>query len=202
MELLIQIIGYIASVLVAITFYMKTIIPLRMFAIASNIFFIAYGFFSQPKLYPVFILHCILLPLNIIRLIQMKKLIEKVTESSKGDCSMDCLVPYMTKKIYKKGEELFHKGSKAENIYYIHEGEVKLIEIAKIAGTGELIGEMGIFSPFKERTASAVCTRDSEIYSISEDKITQLYYQNPAFGYYLIQLVTKRFVTTYINKEG
>ena len=55
-------VGYVASVLVLSTFYMKTMVPLRCCAIASNIAFIAYGFFGE--IYPVLILHLVLLPLT------------------------------------------------------------------------------------------------------------------------------------------
>ena len=48
-------IGYLASLLVLSTFYMKTMIPLRCCAIASNVAFIAYGFFGE--IYPVLVLH-------------------------------------------------------------------------------------------------------------------------------------------------
>ncbi len=187
----IAIVGYIASLFTAITFYMKTIIPLRLFAICSNIAFIAYGFYG--KLYPVLILHIFLLPLNIIRLVQMKKLVNKVRESSRGDYSMDCLVPYMTKRNFAKGETLFKKGDSADKIFYINKGTVDLIEIDKKVSTGEIIGEIGIFSPFKERTATAVCKEECEIFTINDETMAQLFFQNPSFGYYLIQLVCKRY---------
>jgi len=37
---------------------------------------------------------------------------------------------------------------------------------------------------------------------IDEHKITQLFFQNPSFGYYLIQLVIKRFILNYIRAQG
>ena len=58
-------IGYLAAVLVALTFYMKTMVPLRVIGICSNCAFIAYGYLDD--LYPVLILHFILLPLNSLR---------------------------------------------------------------------------------------------------------------------------------------
>ena len=58
---------------------------------------------------------------------------------------------------------------------------------------------MGIFTPYKERTATARCEEDSEIYSIDEARIMQLFFQNPTFGYYLIQLSVKRFIANYIR---
>jgi len=95
MNLWIQTAGYIASLFVAASFYMKTIIPLRLFAIGSNIAFIIYG--AGAGLYPVLILHLFLFPLNIIRLMQMRKLIHNVKEASDGDYTLESLIPYMTR---------------------------------------------------------------------------------------------------------
>ena len=68
----VQLVGYTASLLVFSTFYMKSMIPLRCVAIASNVAFLTYGYFSD--LHPVFLLHTVLLPLNLFRLHQMRKL--------------------------------------------------------------------------------------------------------------------------------
>src|SRR5688500_17938870 len=54
--------GYLASALVLATFCMKTMIPLRSAAVVSNVAFIVYGFYDE--VYPVLILHAVLLPLN------------------------------------------------------------------------------------------------------------------------------------------
>ena len=48
---------------------MDTILPLRGLAIASNILFIVYGFAAQ--LYPVLLLHAVLLPINISKIVQI-----------------------------------------------------------------------------------------------------------------------------------
>ena len=65
----IELAGYTASMLVFLAFYMKTMIPLRVVGIASNVAFITYAVGAQ--LYPVLILHAILLPLNSLRLVQI-----------------------------------------------------------------------------------------------------------------------------------
>lgn len=197
MELWVEITGYLASLFVATSFYMKTIIPLRLFAICSNVAFITYGYFGN--LYPVLILHLFLFPLNIYRLFQMKRLIDDVRDAHHGDMSMDALIPFMTKHEYNKGDFLFKKNDKADVLFYILKGEVNLPEINVTVHKNDIIGEMGIFSPFKERTCSAVCKEDSIIYTINEEKIKQLYYQNPAFGFHLIQLIIKRFI---MNNQG
>ena len=165
----VHIVGYIASLLVGITFYMKTIIPLRIFAISSNVFFITYGFFGG--LAPVFILHLFLFPLNIIRLTQMRRLIKDVKEASRGTYSLESLVPYMKREPVSKDQILFEKGSTADKIYLIEKGKIMLEEINRTVKAGDLIGEIGIFSPYKERTATAKCLEDGEVLSIDETTI-------------------------------
>ncbi len=58
--------GYLAATLVLATFCAKTMIPLRALAIASNIAFISYAMFAH--LWPILLLHAIMLPLNAARL--------------------------------------------------------------------------------------------------------------------------------------
>jgi hypothetical protein len=61
-------IGYLAASLVLATFCMKSMDALRLAAIASNLAFIAYGYFGH--LAPVLLLHALLLPINIYRLVE------------------------------------------------------------------------------------------------------------------------------------
>lgn len=194
MEIWIQVAGYVASSLVAASFYMKTIIPLRLFAITSNIAFIIYGIGAG--LYPVLILHVFLFPLNILRLLQMKKLINNVKDASAGNVSLQSLIPYMSIEKLKKGDTIFKKGDPADKMYYLSKGRVELVEHCLTLEKGHLLGEMGIFSPLKERTDTAICLDDEmEVYSITEKGVKQLYYQNPEFGFHLVKLITGRFIS-------
>ncbi len=65
----VQAIGYLAALITLATFYMKTMIPLRIVGIVSNFTWIAYG--ALAGVYPPLVLHVLLLPLNFIRLQQM-----------------------------------------------------------------------------------------------------------------------------------
>ena len=61
-------IGYVASTLVLIAFGMKSIIPLRVVAMCSNLVFIIYGL--ALGLTPIWSLHAALLPMNAWRLVE------------------------------------------------------------------------------------------------------------------------------------
>jgi hypothetical protein len=60
--------GYLASALVVMAFSMRDLMYLRMVALASNVAFLIYGI--GLGLVPVWVLHAILLPVNIYRLWQ------------------------------------------------------------------------------------------------------------------------------------
>jgi len=71
----IDFVGYLAALAVLATFCMDTIVPLRGLAIASNVLFILYGIAGH--LYPVLLLHALLLPINIVKIIQLRLQIRK-----------------------------------------------------------------------------------------------------------------------------
>ena len=62
-----DLIGYVASALVVLTFYMREMVPLRAAALCSNICFLTYV--ASLELGPV-IVHATLIPINVWRLIQ------------------------------------------------------------------------------------------------------------------------------------
>ena len=62
-------VGFLAAGLVVTAFSMKNILHLRMVAVASNVAFLAYGF--ALGLMPVWLLHLVLLPVNLIRMWQV-----------------------------------------------------------------------------------------------------------------------------------
>src|SRR4029453_16139046 len=120
----IELTGYTASALVFLTFYMKTMIPLRVVGVLSNIAFMLYGLVGA--VYPVLVLHAILLPLNCVRLFQMQALIRKVRRASQGDLSMEWLLPFMHRRSVAAGSTLFRQGEAALELYLILSGSVRL----------------------------------------------------------------------------
>ncbi len=64
-------IGFLAASLVLASFCMRSMSALRYVAIASNIAFITYGCLCG--LLPIVALHVLLLPVNVVRLMQVKR---------------------------------------------------------------------------------------------------------------------------------
>jgi CRP/FNR family cyclic AMP-dependent transcriptional regulator len=190
--------GYLASALVLATFCMKTMIPLRCAAVCSNVAFIVYGFYDH--LYPVLILHAILLPLNVWRAVQLLRLIRRVEAASKGDLSTEWLKPFMKEVQLKAGEILFHKGDHADRLYMIIAGDIHLEQIDHALHAGDLFGEIGLFSLDHQRTQTARARTDVHLLWISEGELAQICYQNPGIAFYFLRLTTNRLMAnaTYV----
>ena len=186
-----ELLGFLAAFLMFSTFYMKNMIPLRIVGMASNATFIVYAINAQ--VWPLFVLHVALLPMNFFRLIQMRKLIEQVRSASEDDMSFEFMIPHMRKEKFKQGEVVFRRGDTADKIYLLRSGILTLDELDVTIKPGELFGEMGVFSSDPIRLATLRCGSEVELLSMTDKQIKQLYYQNPQFGFYLIQLLLKRF---------
>jgi hypothetical protein len=72
----IDMVGYLAAFTVLMTFCMDTILPLRGLAIASNVLFILYGIAGH--LYPVLVLHTVLLPINILKIARLRPHVRRI----------------------------------------------------------------------------------------------------------------------------
>ena len=153
-------------------------------AIASNVAFIVFGFFGG--IYPVLIPRSFLLPLNTYRLLEMRALVRRIRNASSTDLSVGALLPLMAKLRLTAGTVLFKKGAPAQEMYYVLHGSVGLKELGRSLGPAALIGEIGVFSPEHERTATAICETDVELLTITKDKISGLWFQNPELRYRLI----------------
>lgn len=182
--------GFIASAFVVAGYTMRTMIPLRIFGIITNVLLI--GFSVVHHHYPVMVLHMILLPLNVYRLREMLLLVREVKKSVNSDLSMAWLKPFMTERKCKAGEILFYKYEKAEEMFYIVSGRYRLVEMGLELPVGSLVGEMGMLSPSNKRTGTLECIEGGLILAVSYRQVEELYVQNPAFGFYFLRLVSAR----------
>src|SRR3954462_12340023 len=182
--------SFFASIFVVATLSMRTMIPLRIFGILTNVVLIATSIPSHN--YPTGLLHCVLLALNSYRLHQMLQLVRDVKKSVNSDLSMEWLKPFMTERKCAPGEVLFYKDEKAEDMLYIVSGRFKLVESGIELPVGAIVGELGMLSPSNMRTQTLECVEAGVILSVSYRKVEELYVQNPAFGFYFLRLSSAR----------
>jgi CRP/FNR family transcriptional regulator, cyclic AMP receptor protein len=168
----------------------KTIIPLRIAAIVANFLAMIYSF--SHGTYPTVLLNAVMLPINGWRLHSMYSLIKDTDAAVKGDMNVEWLLPYTRPQKFKAGDVLMARGDYATAAYYIISGEVEVVDMNRTLGKGTLLGEIGLFTPDGRRTRTVRCKTDVQTAVIDYDRFKELYYQNPEFGFRLLQLVVQR----------
>lgn len=182
--------GYAGDVLIVISFFKTTMIPLRALGAMSNLCLIGYGYLDA--LYPIMALNAVLFPLNLLRLRQMIRLVRRVRTAAEGNQTMDWLRPYMTRRACRTGEVLFRKGDIADSLFYTVSGRFRLKEIGIELPTRAFVGELGLLAPDGKRTQTLECVDGGELLVTTYDQVKMLYFQNPDFGFYFMQLATTR----------
>ena len=54
------------------------------------------------------------------------------------------------------------------------------------------MGELGFLTPNQRRTATVECIEDGQVMTITYEKLLEIYFQNPQFGYYFVVLISQQ----------
>jgi CRP-like cAMP-binding protein len=187
-----ELFGYLGALLTLTTFSMKTMVHLRMVGIVANLAFITYG--ALGSVYPVLLLHLTLLPLNVWRLTQLRRLVREIRDASTADFSVAWLEPYTRRQAVSAGETLFRRGDAAEAVLFVLGGRFRAVEADVALSRGEVFGELGLIAKDQRRTQTVVCEEAGTLLLITYDEVRQLYFQNPKFGFYFLQLASERLM--------
>lgn len=196
---IVTIIGGVAIVANICGYLMKTMIPLRVLAMSTNVLFLIWSMMAG--VYVTMILNSILLPINALRFFQMRRLIKQVNTAANSDLSMDWIKPFMRKRNYKKGAVLFRKGDVAQEMFYTVSGRYLVTELGVELPPGKLMGELGFLAPDNKRTQTVECLEDGEVLRLDYDTLRELYFQNPEFGFYFLRLTSERMLQNIARLE-
>lgn len=186
----VELLGYALALVGIAIVAMRTMIALRITAIVFSVGQIAFGLLTG--IHAFVIQHVILLPINGFRLFEMLRLVKQVKAASGSNHSLDCLKPFMTRRVVRAGETLFRKGDSADRMFLVAEGGFRIEEIGIDVAPGSVFGELGMLSPSRKRTQTCVCIKDGAVLEMGYEKVKELYYQNPTFGFYFLKLSTER----------
>jgi hypothetical protein len=190
----------IGAVFFVATLLTQTMVPLRVANMIGCAFFVGFGALAGDV--KTLLLYLLLLPINAIRLRQMLNLVKKARAAAQGDMSMEWLKPFMSERKFRKGDVLFKKDDTANEMFLTVTGEFLVTEIDVKLPPGRLMGELGFLSPDNRRTATVECTEDGHVLTITYEKLLEIYFQNPQFGYYFLVLTSNRLLENIARLEG
>lgn len=174
------------------TLLTQTMVPLRVANMVGYTFLAASGALSGNT--ANFLLYLLLLPINAFRLRQMLKLVRKARAVTQSNMSMEWLKPFMTERRCRRGDTLYKKGEAAREMSLSVSGKFLVKEIDVEILPGVLIGELGFLSPNNRRTATVECIEDGQVLTITYERLLEIYFQNPQFGYYFLVLSSQRLL--------
>ena len=171
--------------------FVRTMLPLRWLAVGSNAALVVYGSLHPSMI--TLIIAAALLPINIFRAVEVTRLTRRVLQAQAGaDLAGLWLKPYMKSRRLKAGHTLFYKGEPADRMYWLVDGHLELADIDMRLEKGRIFGEIALFSPSGLRTHTARCVSGCTVLEIHKRTVKQLYFQNPAFGFHLMELLVGR----------
>jgi uncharacterized protein (DUF697 family)/CRP-like cAMP-binding protein len=188
------------GIFLILTFVVRTMVPLRVLCIISGVFFLVAAALAGSI--PQFFLYLLALPINFIRLFQIRSLVKKARSSARGDLSLDWLRPFMTSRNYQKGDVLFRKGDAASEMFLTVTGKFLVTEIGIEIPAGRILGELGFVSPSNNRTQSVECIEDGEVLAVGYERLREIYLDNPEFGYYFLRLTSDRLLQNFARLQG
>jgi hypothetical protein len=189
----------VGAIFFVATLLMHTMVPLRIANMAGCTFFATFGALSGNV--ATFLLYLLMLPINAVRLRQMLKLVKKARSATQGDMSMEWLKPFMTQRKYRRGDTLFKKGDVATEMFLTVTGKFLVKEIEVELPPGRLMGELGFLTPDNRRTGTVECIENGQVLTITYERLLEIYFQNPQFGYYFLVLTSQRLLENIARLE-
>jgi hypothetical protein len=184
----------VGVILAACAALMRTMVPLRWMAVGSNLGLLVFGLLKPSPV--TGIVAGLLLPINIYRALEIMRLSRRVEKAAKGsDMATIWLRPYMKPRRLRAGTVLFRKGDRANRLYLLTDGELEVVEHGQRIEPGRVFGEIALFSPDHLRTGTVKALTSSRVLWIHESTVRQLYFQNPTFGFHLVELLASRLST-------
>ena len=172
--------------------FVRTMLPLRWLAVGSNLGLLIYGALHPSPI--TLAVAATLLPINLYRAIEVTRLTRRVRRASAAaNLAALWLRPHMTARRLKAGQVLFNKGDPADRLHLLAEGRMELSDIGVALEIGQIFGEIALFSPSGLRTHTVRCISACTVLEIHETTVRQLFYQHPAFGFHLIELLATNF---------
>lgn len=134
-----------------------------------------------------------LLPLNLWRALEVTRLTHRVRRAGvQADMAGVWLKAYMKSRRLKAGQLLFAKGDLADHLYLLVHGDAELAEIGRPLDVGRIFGEIALFSPDQTRTQTVRAFSDCTLLEIHGSTVKELFFQSPAFGFHLMELLAMR----------
>lgn len=119
--------------------------------------------------------------------------------STLNECELTDIADMIKHREYKKNEVIFSEGGKAETLYFVNEGKIKLYkynkdgkeQILHILSDGDFFGELNLLKESKYGF-NAKALSDSKICTLGKDELKQILLSKPEIAIKVLEVVSER----------
>lgn len=167
---------------------MRTMPLLRLVGMGAAALALAYGFASGVAW--ISIAGALALAAHAWRHLETRATVKRLAESEEPRPTT--LFAFVGREQRPTGEILFRKGELGEEMYLIVEGWVELVELGKRLGPGQVLGELAMVVPSHKRSLTARTVTPVTLARMTKRDMELTALQNPAFGFEMLRLVSRR----------
>lgn len=108
---------------------------------------------------------------------------------------LEWILAQMRAETKPEGVMVFRRWETADALYFLQRGRIHLPELDRTLSEGSLFGEVGVFSDWRRRSASAYASTPLRLFRVDADVARGLCMENPSFALHLAGLLAGRLAT-------
>ncbi|MBL8056658.1 MAG: SpoIIE family protein phosphatase [Anaerolineales bacterium] len=113
---------------------------------------------------------------------------------------LEALAARLRELTFAPGTHLVREGERGDQFYLILEGQLEVVKaegspderLVGVRGPGEYIGEMSLFNPDSERTASVRARQATRVLEMTRADLDQLLQRQPQLAYTMVRVLSQR----------
>jgi len=118
---------------------------------------------------------------------------------------LEALGTRLREMIFPAGAHLVREGERGDQFYLILEGQLEVVKaegtpderLVGLRGPGEYIGEMSLFNPDGERTASVRARQVTRVLKMTRADLDQLLHRQPSLAYEMVRVLSQRLTSAH-----
>lgn len=113
---------------------------------------------------------------------------------------LETLAQRLRERVFQVGVAVAHEGERGDQFYLILEGQLEVVKavgtpaerLVGLRGPGEYVGEMSLFNPDGQRTASVRARQETRVLEMTRVDLDDLLRRQPTLAYEMVRVLSQR----------
>lgn len=118
---------------------------------------------------------------------------------------LEALALRLRERVFQAGSDLVREGERGDQFYLILAGQLEVVKavgtpderLVGLRGPGEYIGEMSLFNPDGQRTASVRARQTTRVLEMTRSDLDDLLHRQPRLAYEMVRVLSQRLTNAH-----